>query len=145
MFFWCFIYSYMQGLQIFNGSEDCELNLINKSQANHMRYFGQGQQLWQNLMWYLREDSKAFLIKHVIFRQSCSINAIEFIDEHGSLVRLRHAQIIQISQVNNSMKLILHKLNKFNPRFNNQQNVGKGFTRVWLASTRHSRINKINK
>ncbi|KAH0892154.1 hypothetical protein HID58_054583 [Brassica napus] len=47
MFFWCFIYSYMQGLQIFNGSEDCELNLINKSQANHMRYFGQGQQLWQ--------------------------------------------------------------------------------------------------
>ncbi|CAF1698668.1 unnamed protein product [Brassica oleracea] len=34
-------------LQIFNGSEDCELNLINKSQANHMRYFGQGQQLWQ--------------------------------------------------------------------------------------------------
>ncbi|KAG5391900.1 hypothetical protein IGI04_021863 [Brassica rapa subsp. trilocularis] len=35
------------GLQIFNGSEDCELNLINKSQANHMRSFGQGQQLWQ--------------------------------------------------------------------------------------------------
>ncbi|CAN7077799.1 unnamed protein product [Brassica oleracea var. botrytis] len=34
-------------LQIFNGSEDCELNLINKSQANHMRSFGQGQQLWQ--------------------------------------------------------------------------------------------------
>ncbi|CAF1974178.1 unnamed protein product [Brassica napus] len=34
-------------LQIFNGSEDCELNLINKSQSNHMRSFGQGQQLWQ--------------------------------------------------------------------------------------------------
>ncbi|CAN7047587.1 unnamed protein product [Brassica oleracea var. botrytis] len=34
-------------LQIFNASKDCELNLINKSQANHMRSFGQGQQLWQ--------------------------------------------------------------------------------------------------
>ncbi|KAG2265610.1 hypothetical protein Bca52824_072689 [Brassica carinata] len=43
-----FLFSFLFiGLQIFNGSEDCELNLINKSQSNHMRSFGQGQQLWQ--------------------------------------------------------------------------------------------------
>ncbi|KAH0869493.1 hypothetical protein HID58_076515 [Brassica napus] len=89
MFFWCFIYSYMQGLQIFNGSEDCELNLINKSQANHMRYFGQGQQLWQVecLDCKLLKECCSSRCEIEVFSQTFRVVAHEYVEPNVVLER----------------------------------------------------------